>query len=59
MAQLVIELQEMTGPGVKSEVSKTFGSMQNLPKEVPLKMGRGRPRGKNPLKCPYIREAIK
>lgn len=52
MAQLVIEVQEMTGPGVKQEVSKTFGKMADMPKEVKLKRP-GRPR--NPRNCPYLK----
>jgi len=34
MAQLTIELQERTGPGTKKEYSKTYGRMNDYPKEI-------------------------
>ena len=66
MAQLVMEIQEMSGPGLKTEVSRTFGKMANYPKEakggparaaVPRGTRIPRPRlGIRTGNCPYIEE---
>ena len=63
MPQLIIEIQDMTAPGVKREVSKTFGSMSKQPKEIkkapPAPPGWPRP-GRRPRSgirsgnCPYL-----